>query len=162
MGIVIVPVVLLAPTNNCQFTATNQIVRGGSLTPLIRNGATITLQEGYYKCNAIKREDVVELLIGGRKIIKIVKGLPGDVIALSQSHDGWNILINGSVVKNSQGVSYVINDYHARMLSLYIKEYNGIIPDGAYLVLGNQPQGTIDSTQFGLVSNADIIGKVIY
>jgi len=41
------------------------------------------------------------------------------------------------------------------MLSLY----EGIIPEGAYLIFGNLVTGTLDSTQYGLVSIEGIIGK---
>jgi type IV secretory pathway protease TraF len=47
-----------------------------------------------------------------------------------------------------------------RVLSLYEKDYKGIIPEDAYLILGNLPQGSLDSSHFGLVGKKDILGKV--
>ena len=47
-----------------------------------------------------------------------------------------------------------------RLLALYEKDYQGVIPAGAFLILGNAPGGSLDSTQFGLVSQEDLEGKV--
>jgi type IV secretory pathway protease TraF len=46
------------------------------------------------------------------------------------------------------------------MLSLYEKDYKGVIPKNAYLLLGNRISGSVDSTTFGLVEKSDIIAKV--
>jgi hypothetical protein len=35
-----------------------------------------------------------------------------------------------------------------------------VIPKDAYLILGNLPNGTIDSSAFGLVAKTDILGRV--
>jgi type IV secretory pathway protease TraF len=45
------------------------------------------------------------------------------------------------------------------MLSLYEKDYKGIIPQNTYLILGDQPSGSVDSSVFGLVDKSDILGK---
>jgi type IV secretory pathway protease TraF len=46
------------------------------------------------------------------------------------------------------------------MLSLYERDYKGIIPENAYLLLGNNISNSIDSTVFGLVDKSGIIAKV--
>jgi hypothetical protein len=53
-----------------------------------------------------------------------------------------------------------LDDQGYRLLSLYEKDYKGIIPEDAYLILGNLPQGSLDSSHFGLVGKKDILGKV--
>ena len=47
------------------------------------------------------------------------------------------------------------------MISLYIKDYKGIIPPDTYLILGDNPFGTYDSTRFGLIDKSNIVGKVL-
>ena len=47
------------------------------------------------------------------------------------------------------------------MLALYIKNYKGIIPARSYLILGNLPEGSVDSTRFGLIDQSALIGKVV-
>ena len=46
------------------------------------------------------------------------------------------------------------------MLSLYERDYQGKIPEDAYLVLGDNINGSLDSRNFGLIGKQDILGKV--
>lgn len=48
-----------------------------------------------------------------------------------------------------------------KLLQLYENSFKGIIPENTYIILGNQPEGTLDSTRFGLVDKSGIIGKVV-
>ncbi len=93
-------------------------------------------------------------------IIKIVKGLPGDKFLLQKTGNGWNIIINDETIKNSQNQPYALDASGYRMLSLYERDYKGIIPADAYLLLGNLASGSLDSSRFGLVGKQDILGKV--
>jgi len=47
------------------------------------------------------------------------------------------------------------------MLSLYERDYKGVIPKNAYLILGNLVEGSLDSSRFGLVGKSDFLGKVV-
>ena len=138
------------------------IVRGSSLNPFIKPGQGIEALFGYYKCHKIKRGDVVLFDYAGDKnfIIKIVKGIPGDKFELRKSDGGWNIIINDNIIKNSENKPYLILGNAYKMLSLYEKDYKGIIPEDAYLLLGNRISGSIDSTAFGLVNKSGIVAKV--
>jgi signal peptidase I len=144
------------------YTTEEKIVRGESLSPLIRSGDEVKILIGYYDCHKIEREDIVAYDYKGDDvpIIKIVKGLPKDQIILASTSSGWNILINGQAVKNSEGKEYLIGGQGYNMLSLYIRDYQGKIPENAYLILGNIASGTVDSTVFGLIDKSDILGKV--
>ncbi|MBI1961439.1 MAG: signal peptidase I, partial [Parcubacteria group bacterium] len=44
---------------------------------------------------------------------------------------------------------------------LYVRDYAGVVPGGAYLVLGNRATGSDDSTVFGLIDANRIKGKVL-
>lgn len=69
-------------------------------------------------------------------------------------------MINGAVAKNSQGSPYLFSSQGYKMLSLYEKDYKGVIPENAYLILGNLTCGSIDSARFGLIDKSGILGKV--
>lgn len=141
-----------------------EIVRGQSLAPLVEDGETIQALLGYYACNPIAREDLVLFRLAGNEdlLIKIVKGIPGDTLALEKGEGGlYFILVNGTKAVNSQGLPYAVNNARAHMLSLYINDYGGAIPPDAYLILGDMPSGSRDSTTFGLVGKSDIAGKAI-
>jgi len=149
-------------TEECPVHEEERIVRGSSLSPLIEDGQVVKVIFSYYECNEIKRNDIVLYSYAGNEapLIKIVKGIPGDEFNLQEADGGWHILINGEVVKNSEGIPYLISGKRYQMLSLYEKEYINGIADNAYLILGNIPSGATDSTRFGFVSAKDILGKV--
>jgi len=150
------------PENKCIFKIEQKQVRGSSLSPLVNDGDKIKALYGYYNCHSIKRDDIVLVRHSGNKypLIKIVKGIPNDSFHLKKVKNGWQILVNGEVLKNSEGKAYLLNEQRKKMLFLYEKDYNGIIPENAYLVLGNLPEGSMDSTRFGLIGKSSIIAKV--
>lgn len=141
-----------------------EVVQGASLEPLVKDGATIQALLGYYACNPVARGDLIlfRLVENENLLIKIAKGLPGDTLALERGEGGeYTILINGKKAVNSEGLPYVLNNARANMLSLYINDYDGTIPADSYLILGNVPSGSRDSTTFGLIAKSDIAGKAI-
>jgi len=148
--------------NDCLIKTEEMIVRGSSLDPLIKSDQTIKALFGYYDCNKIKREDIVLFDYAGNKnsVIKIVKGISGDKFELRQLDGGWNIIVNNKIVKNSENKPYLISGNAYKMLSLYEKDYKGVIPEDAYLLLGDRISGSVDSTTFGLIDKSGIIAKV--
>jgi len=148
--------------NKCISKIEQKQVRGNSLSPLINDGNEIKAFYGYYDCHSIKRGDIVLVKYLGNEypLIKIVKAVPNDSFHLQKAENGWQILVNGMVLKNFEGRPYLLNKQKKRMLSLYENDYQGIIPEGAYLVLGNISSGSVDSTKFGLVGKSAIIAKV--
>lgn len=139
------------------------IVNGSSLSGLIENGEKILVYYGYYDCREVERRDTVIYGYAGKKesLIKIVHGIPGDRFELKKNGIGWNIIVNGEILKNSEGLDYNVSDSAYKMLHLYESDYQGIIPGNAYLLLGNLISGTLDSTHFGLVGKSDILGKAV-
>lgn len=148
---------------NCEITEKELVVRGNSLAPLINDGDKIKILENYYNCNEAKKDDIVVYKYFGsiEPLIKIIKGLPGDKLEIiKNNNDGWNIVINGNILKNSENEAYLLNESEYRILSLYINDYDGIIPDSAYLILSNSAVGGLDSRRFGLVGKSDFLGRV--
>jgi signal peptidase I len=138
-------------------------VNGNSLFPIIQDKENIIIDKGYYNVHPINRNNIVLVQFSWREnpLLKIVKAIPSDTIELRESTNGFNVIVNNKVLKTSEGASYVFDGGSADMISLYIQDYNGIIPENAYLVLGNRASGTLDSTKFGLIDKSNIIGKLI-
>lgn len=138
-------------------------IRGDSLSGLIEDGAVMRVIVGYYKCHEVGRGDIVVYdYPGGSPLAKIAKGIPGDRFHLEKYRPGcWIIRLNGQVLKNSKKIPYCIGEHGYRMLSSYEKTYGGVIPQDACLILGNQPEGTLDSTRFGLVGRVDLLGRAM-
>ncbi|MCL5017395.1 MAG: signal peptidase I [Patescibacteria group bacterium] len=153
----------IPPSAPC-FSVEEKIVRGDSMSGIIEPGKTVKILSGYYKCNEVKRGDVIVYFYAGNTdpLIKIVKGIPGDKFGFQKISGGWYILLNGKILKNAQDRPYILDGGGYRMLSLYEHDYKGIIPKDAYLILGNLVGGSIDSTRFGLVGKIDILGKAVY
>jgi len=147
---------------DCFVETEEMTVRGSSLDPFIKPEQIIKALFGYYDCNEVKRGDIVLFNYAGNKnfVIKIVKGISGNKFELRKAESGWNILINNQIVKNSEDKPYLISGNAYKMLSLYEKDYKGIIPENAYLLLGNQVSGSADSTTFGLIDKSGIVAKV--
>lgn len=128
-------------------------VRGTSMLPVYQEGDMIRYSSGYYHCYDIKRNDIIIYHHPRELLIKRVVGVPGD----SWKYLSWQILIGKKPLKNTEGQEYAID---SKILRLYADSYP-IIPEGTYLILGNQISGTLDSSRFGLIAKQDIVGKVI-
>jgi len=137
-------------------------VRGNSLSPLISAGDSVKIYYGFYDTHEIQKGDIVVCRFSFRQdpIIKIVRAVPKDSFALRELEDGSALLlINGAELKNSVGRLYKFSGKRKQMLSLYERDYKGVIPENSYLLLGNLSEGSLDSTRFGLVDRESIIGK---
>ncbi len=150
------------PAGDNYIQSVEKVVRGNSLAGLIEDGETIRAFINYYNSNEIERNDIILYSFAGNDapLIKVIRGMPGDRFELSATTNGWYILINGKILKNSKAEPYIINERGHRMISLFVESYQGVIPADAYLILGNLVGGGMDSTQFGLVHKTDILGKV--
>ena len=149
---------------NCPVEEKLEIVRGDSLKPIIKNGQEIKILYGYYKCNEVKRDDIVafDYKRNPNPIIKIIKAVPGDKFGFAQNagKNRWHILINDKILKNSENILYAINEKSYKLLSLYEHDFKGVMPKDVYFILGNLPTGSLDSTRFGLIGKSAIMGKV--
>ncbi|MEA3560210.1 MAG: S26 family signal peptidase [Candidatus Omnitrophota bacterium] len=85
----------------------------------------------------------------------IVKAIPGDKWRLNKNNHSYRIMVNNKPLKNSEGKFYQIPENKIKMLKLYVKTYP-VLPEDTYLLLGNQPGGSLDATRFGLIDKANI------
>lgn len=148
---------------SCAITYENRTVSGLSLAGFLEPGSRVRVAFGYYACNPVTRGDVVLYRDSGdvNPLIKIVKAVAGDHFALALAEGGGKLVVNGEVLKTTTGGVYRFSEASSRLLSLYERDYQGVVPEGAALILGNVPGGSRDSSQFGLISVDALIGKVI-
>lgn len=141
-----------------------KIVQGRSMSPLLLEGSEVIVAEGFYWCHPVSRGDIVILDlspgIDSPILIKRVVGVPGDTFDFIDEPDGSQRLhINGTTLANSEGKEYVFTRQNT--LRLYEGAYgNGLLGD-MYIVLGDDPGGSHDSSVFGLVGKEALIGKVL-
>ncbi|MBM3257255.1 MAG: signal peptidase I [Candidatus Liptonbacteria bacterium] len=147
---------------DCKTTEEKMTIAGSSLAGILKDGQEVKVIKGYYNCKDANRGDVVVYGYAGgtQPLAKVVKAIPNDKLELKKSGAGWNILVNGAPAKTSGGTPYNISEQGFRLLSLYIKDYGGVVPGNAHLIMGDEIGGSLDSTRFGLVDKSDFIGKV--
>ena len=148
---------------DCPINLQPRTVRGNSLFPVLQHGQEIAVEFGYYACHPVQHDDVVVFQHAGTQtLIKFAKGLPGERLALHPAADGLSeVLVNDQILTNAQHEPYRLASQGAKMLSLYIRDYHGVIPPHAYLVFGNLPHGSRDSSAFGLIGESALLGRAV-
>lgn len=147
----------------CSIVYKTETINGSSLTGFAEHGDKVQVAFGYYSCGEVQRGDVVIYQDAGdvNPLIKLVRGVAGDTFMLALAEGGAKMFVNNEILKTTTGDVYRISEEAYRLLSLYEKDYKGVIPEGAVLLLGNLPRGSRDSTQFGFVGTESLIGKVV-
>jgi len=147
-------------SRDCSQFLQKRVISGNSLTGLLENGQKVRI---CYSVENISRDDIVAYqLVENREMIKIVKAIPGDTWQIQVSPQGdYNLIVNNQVVVNHQSEPYRLQSNQRDLLMLYQRDYGSTIPNNAYLIFGNDPTGSQDSSRFGLVSGRDIRGIVI-
>lgn len=125
------------------FIITPVIVSGDSMYDTLKNGNILILKK-YDR--SYERGDVVVFNYRDSKLVKRVIGLPGEVVTYV---DGV-LYINGVMVEDEFASD--TNDFKMEDIGF------DFIPDGQYLVLGDNRMNSSDSRSIGLVSSENIIG----
>jgi signal peptidase I len=137
--IVIIVTVVIIRT----FVATPVIVNGSSMYPTLKNGQLLLLKK-YDR--SYKRFDIVVLDYKDEKLIKRIIGLPGEAIR----YKAGELYINDKIIKDK--FSSITTNFKSTEIT------DGIIPDGYYLVLGDNRTNSVDSRVIGLINKDDING----
>ncbi len=163
LAAIVLWVVGFSQTGECPVVYRTETVRGVSLSGLIENNDQVKIATGYYACHSAQRDDLVIYRDAGNTnpLIKIAKGVAGDTFAVALAEGGAKIFINGEALKTTAGIVYRLSPASYKLLSRYEQDYHGVIPAESLLILGNLPGGSRDSSQFGLVSQKSLIGKVV-
>jgi signal peptidase I len=138
-------------------------IRGRSLSGIVEDGDTVWLEDDAARCRPLEHDMIVAFSLGddtAALLAKVIHGVPGDRFHVVEKDGAHALYVNGEVARNSRGTAYSFRARRADMLKLYEHDYGGRIPQGAYLVLGNEPFGTRDGTVFGLISREQIIGQL--
>ena len=145
--IIIIVVVLIR-----SFIITPVIVSGNSMLPNFNDGELLLVKKIGYNEKTIKRFDVIVIKKDKEEIIKSVIGLPGEHV----SYKNNKLYINDKLVSE---------DY----THLNTKDFNleeictcSTIPEGKYLVLGDNRPISKDSRSIGLIDEKNIVGKTTF
>ena len=127
-----------------------QQVIGPSMSPNINEGDILIVNKLIYRLKDIERNDIVILSQDEKYMVKRVIGLPGDKIEYKDNY----LYVNGKKYKEKfLSDNVVTEDFSLKELG-YDK-----IPDGMYLVLGDNRTNSQDSRDYGLIKKDKIIGR---
>ena len=146
--IIIIVVVILIRT----YIITPVIVSGDSMKPNLNNNELLLVRKIGYNESSIKRFDIVVINGEDEEIIKRIIGLPGEHI----SYKNNKLYVNDEVMQENFTFRDT-NDFNLEEICTC-----STIPEGKYLVLGDNRPISKDSRLIGLIDEKDIVGKAIY
>lgn len=129
-------------------------ISGNSMIPTLTDGETVRVYENYYQSHEIMRQDLVAVKFSENNFhVKRVVGLPGDIIGLSSG----NITVNNQPLAEN----YLAHETITDSLGIAVAQFvNDRIPEGYYLILGDNRAASQDSRAYGLVLKEQIVGRV--
>lgn len=135
---------------------------GTSMIPLVRPGESLLMLENYYATHQVQRGDYVAVSHPAYKdpLGKLVLGVPGDRWSIESRNGSRGIVVNGKALRNSEGQEYQLSDREASLLLKYADNHP-TIPDGAVLLLGDNPNEGVDSRKFGLIGIGSLLGRIV-
>ena len=145
---VIIVVVVILVRN---FIITPVIVSGKSMLPNFNDGELLLVRKIGYNEKTIKRFDVVVIKKDKEEIIKRVIGLPGEHI----SYKNNKLYVNDKLVQENY-THLNTKDFNLEEICTF-----STIPEGKYLVLGDNRPISKDSRSIGLIDEKDIVGKSV-
>lgn len=134
------------------FIITPVIVSGDSMKPTLNDGEVLLERKIGYNEKSIKRFDIVIIKNENDEIIKRIIGLPGEHI----SYKSNKLYVNDKLIKENFKFRNT-EDFNLEEICTCSK-----IPEGKYLVLGDNRPISKDSRIIGLIDSKDIKGKAIY
>ena len=133
------------------YVVTIQQVVGPSMSSTLESQDIVLLSRSHYRLFDMKRFDVIAFEYADTKyLIKRVIGLPGDKVEYKNN----TLYVNDEIVEED-----FLDGHQTENFSLVSMGYE-IIPEGKYLVLGDNRENSLDSRSFGLIDEEDILGKV--
>lgn len=136
----IVPIFLFLAIIVNGFFVSLALVDGESMAPTFCDSDTVII---VYNDDFVAN-DIMIVKWDDHFLIKRVVGLPGDELIVNET----GVYINGTLVESYLPVGY--------------QEFNDIIPEGYYFVLGDNREHSLDSRVISLIGKDDVLGEVIY
>ena len=138
------------------FIITPVIVSGDSMKPNLNDGELLLVRKIGYNSDTIKRFDMVVVKVTNEdgteeEIIKRVIGLPSEHI----SYKNNKLYVNDELVEESYTFRDTV-DFNLEEICTCSS-----IPEGKYLVLGDNRPISKDSRKIGLIAEEDIVGKAV-
>ena len=128
-----------------------QQVIGPSMNPTLKEGDILIVNKLLYRVGKVQRNDIVVLSQEEKYMVKRVVGLPGEHIEYKDNY----IYVDGEQYKEPFIDTDKVKTADFKLEDLGYDK----IPDGMYLVLGDNREDSKDSRDFGLITKKQIVGK---
>jgi len=128
-----------------------QQVVGPSMNPTLNEGDIMIVNKLTYHLKDIGRNDIVVIMQDEKYMVKRVVGVPGETIEYKNNH----IFVNGVEFEET---FIDLDKVHTNDFSIKDLGYD-TIPEGKYLVLGDNRENSLDSRDYGLVDRKEIVGR---
>lgn len=136
-----------------------------SMSGLIEKDQMFDVLHGYYKCNPIKKNELVYFSPSPtiKPTVRKLWGLPGDSFALVESPTEtgrFQVLINQQPVSTVDGV-LVIEAAQTQALRSFETARKGLLGPDEFIIFSNKMPPFNDSVRFGLVKSSHFKGRVV-
>lgn len=138
------------------------VVDGPSMEPAFQHRQVYLMDRTHYLYQPVRRGDVVVFRKDGEAYIKRVVAVPGDMIYLLRSMGTSPEDFREDLVVSRFQLPVLKRAIHKRPWADAHKLIRRRIPEGYYYVLGDNRGVSIDSRKFGLVSQDEIVGHVLF
>lgn len=143
------------------FVISFQPIAGNSMVPNLEEGEVIVFSKFAYKFEKPKRNEIVNVKVNKKSYVKRVIGLPGEKIEYMKG----KIYIDDVPFKEPfLGEGIVTSNFLFEDICTKEDCPDGVIPEGMYLVLGDNRPESDDSRNplFGLVPLKNVKGKLLF
>ena len=136
-------------------TKTMRVI-GYSMEPNLHHGQSVEMSS---EISHLKRWDIIAFYLQTRgNLVKRVIALPWDTVIFGK--DGY-IWINGEKQEESYTRWIKFDPKQIRILLIQLEQYQQKIPQGMILAFGDNRWVSLDSGEYGMISEDQVIGKII-
>lgn len=151
---IIIAIVVIAVIRMFLFVSFS--VDGLSMDPTFKDGDRVVVNKFIYDLGEVEQDDVIVFESNqDSAYVKRVIGVPGDTVEMVDK----TVYLNGEPLQED----YVTHQGESYMDNFTLSDFGvegGTIPEGHYLVLGDNRPISRDSRDFGLITEDSIIGEV--
>lgn len=130
-----------------QVTGMEVTVRGSSMSPCFTHGSKVEVRAFNPTKETLKHNDVVVFKYKTKDLLKRVVALESDKFELKKNDQCYNLYINSKIQFNSAKKEYC---FSGAMLKVFAESYKNTVPKNHFIALGDQVQGSEDSSLYGL------------